>query len=186
MSASRKPLYTACDCCGASHEWQWEEAFDKFGFNDGDGLVMTSTVADALRAAGYTVEETHWVLHNVLITSIKRGEDEAIPVNTTIGYDDPREYLPTDIVDLLDRSFAEDPVVRNRGGDGGFDAPGAVRSAVDTLLEVIAEEELGITTLETRNSDTLDFHDIAVWKLRNALLRAYQTGCSQVRDGGAS
>lgn len=186
MSASRKPLSTTCDCCGAYHEWQWEEAFDKFGFNDGDGLVMTSTVADALRAAGYTVKETPWGLHNVAITSIKQGEDEAIPVNTTIGYDDPREYLPTDIVDLLDRAFVEDPEVGNRGDDDGLDAPGAVMSAVDTLLEVIAQEELGITTLETRNSDSLDFHDIAVWKLRKALLRAYQAGCSQVRDEGAS
>ena len=26
--------------------WEWEDAFDKFGFEDGDGLVMTHKVAE--------------------------------------------------------------------------------------------------------------------------------------------
>jgi hypothetical protein len=56
-------------------------------------------------------------------------------------------------------------------------------STLDTLLEVIAVDELGLKTLETRNSDSLDFYDVAVWKLRAALRRAYQAGCSQIEDG---
>ena len=32
--------------------WTWEEAFDKFGFNDGDGLVMTYEVADFIGELG--------------------------------------------------------------------------------------------------------------------------------------
>jgi hypothetical protein len=30
--------------------------------------------------------------------------------------------------------------------------------------------------LETRGSDSLDFHDVAVWQLRDALTAAYQAG----------
>jgi hypothetical protein len=44
-----------CPTCNTDHDWSWDEAFNKFGFGDGDGLVMTNQVADALRAAGYTV-----------------------------------------------------------------------------------------------------------------------------------
>ena len=29
-------------------EWSWEEAFSKWGFNDGDGIVMTDEVAQAM------------------------------------------------------------------------------------------------------------------------------------------
>ena len=43
-------------------------------------------------------------------------------------------------------------------------------------LEKIARELLGIKTLETRNSDSLDFHEIAVWNLRAALEAAYKAG----------
>lgn len=47
------------------------------------------------------------------------------------------------------------------------------------LLEIAmnnipAIEDAG--TLETRNSDSLDFHDISVWSLKKALLAAYEAG----------
>jgi hypothetical protein len=35
-----------------------------------------------------------------------------------------------------------------------------------------------IETLETRNSDRIDFHEIAVWRLRRALEEAYAAGLS--------
>jgi hypothetical protein len=31
-------------------------------------------------------------------------------------------------------------------------------------------------TLETRNRDALDFHDVAVWSIRNSLAEAYAAG----------
>jgi len=34
----------------------------------------------------------------------------------------------------------------------------------------------GIETLETRRSDSLDFHDLAVWTLREMLEKAYEAG----------
>jgi hypothetical protein len=40
----------------------------------------------------------------------------------------------------------------------------------------IANNALGIKTLETRNSDSLDFHTLSVWCIRNALRAAYESG----------
>ena len=34
----------------------------------------------------------------------------------------------------------------------------------------------GIKTLETRHSDSLDFHEVSVWRLREMLMAAYQHG----------
>ena len=50
--------------------WTWEEAFDKFGFNDGDGLVMTYEVADFIGELGYEVEANGWGMHNTIITKL--------------------------------------------------------------------------------------------------------------------
>ncbi len=47
---------------------------------------------------------------------------------------------------------------------------------IDTLLTQIAQRHLGIETLETRKSDRLDFHDTAVWCLRDALEAAFNAG----------
>lgn len=44
------------------------------------------------------------------------------------------------------------------------------------VIEDIAKKELGIQTLETRKSDSLDFHDVAVWQVRAALEAAYRAG----------
>ena len=47
---------------------------------------------------------------------------------------------------------------------------------LDALLTRIAQEHLFIDTLETRNSDSLDFHDVSVWGVKEALIAAYQAG----------
>ncbi len=97
---------TTCPTCGTTCHWRWEDAFDKFGFGDGDELVMTEHVAKALRDHGYTVITEPWGCHNVTITSIETKEgEEQIPEAINLGYDDPRDYLPTPIVDLLDAAF---------------------------------------------------------------------------------
>lgn len=46
----------------------------------------------------------------------------------------------------------------------------------DQKLADIAAKFLGLETLETRNSDRLDFSDQAVWQLKAALEAAYLTG----------
>lgn len=43
-------------------------------------------------------------------------------------------------------------------------------------IEIIAKKILGIQTLDTRYSDRLDFYDIAVWQIKEALEKAYEAG----------
>jgi hypothetical protein len=59
--------------------------------------------------------------------------------------------------------------------------PPATRSrnteaTIDARLEQIARTTLGVETLETRHSDGLDFHDLAVWTIKDALRAAYEAG----------
>lgn len=43
-------------------------------------------------------------------------------------------------------------------------------------LTEIAQAALGIETLETRGADSLDFHDVAVWRVQSALEAAFNLG----------
>ena len=43
-------------------------------------------------------------------------------------------------------------------------------------LDRIAREILRLETLETRRRDRLDFHDLAVWQIKDALQAAYKAG----------
>ena len=54
--------------------------------------------------------------------------------------------------------------------------PKATQQNIDQLLIEIAKKHLSIETLETRNSDSLDFHDVAVWAIKDALQEAYEAG----------
>ena len=47
---------------------------------------------------------------------------------------------------------------------------------IDKKIEKIAKDQFFIETLETRNSDQLDFYDISVWSIKKALERAYELG----------
>jgi hypothetical protein len=46
------------------------------------------------------------------------------------------------------------------------------------IIEDIAKKYCRVETLDTRLSDGLDFHDVAVWNLKDALEAAYQAGYS--------
>lgn len=48
--------------------------------------------------------------------------------------------------------------------------------ALENLLQQIALDHLFIDSLETRNSDHLDFHDVSVWAIKSALMAAYEAG----------
>ena len=45
-------------------------------------------------------------------------------------------------------------------------------------LAAMACEVLYLETLETRNSDFLDFHEHAVWQIEDVIRRAYEMGRS--------
>ncbi len=59
-------------------------------------------------------------------------------------------------------------------------------SKLEQLLTQIAQNKLGIETLETRRLDSLDFHDVAVWCLRDALEAAFNAGVEQGRKATQS
>jgi len=52
---------------------------------------------------------------------------------------------------------------------------GSIKTETD-LFEAVAKTILLIDTLETRRSDSLDFHEVAVWGLKDALEAAYLAG----------
>ena len=50
-------------------------------------------------------------------------------------------------------------------------------------LTDIANACLGILTLETRNRDALDFHELSVWQIKKALQAAYNLGLASQKKG---
>lgn len=48
--------------------------------------------------------------------------------------------------------------------------------SLESQIELIAKKHLGIDTLKSRGSDSKDFHDVNVIRLKNALLMAYKLG----------
>ena len=111
-------------------EWTWEDAFSKFGFEDGDGWNGTNIVCHAIDALGYKTVPDGWGCHNYLIVDIEkdgksilfddkqewnagtlkriqaRGGGEGYSEH--IGYADPNLYLPDDVLAMLDATFTDD------------------------------------------------------------------------------
>lgn len=50
------------------------------------------------------------------------------------------------------------------------------------ILAEIAKEHLSIDTFDSRKSDRLDFHDLAVWSIEQALDAAFQAGLDAAED----
>ena len=50
------------------------------------------------------------------------------------------------------------------------------KPAPEALIFEIAAKHFFIETLETRSSDSLDFHDVAIWAIRAALEDAFEAG----------
>ena len=68
-------------------------------------------------------------------------------------------------------------------GDHAMNAKIAARAKApsEALLLELAAKHFHIETLETRNSDGLDFHDVAVWSIRAALEAAFAAGQAATR-----
>ena len=81
----------------------WTDAFDKFGNNDGDdpaAYFYSQSVADVIQELGYQCVLSS-CFHNRFICSITAPDGEELCAGT-VGYDDPRTFLPTDILRHLD------------------------------------------------------------------------------------
>jgi len=53
----------------------------------------------------------------------------------------------------------------------------------EELLQLARKAAPGIQTLENRHSDRLDFHEVAVWGLREAIEAAFELGLSRGKKG---
>ena len=53
----------------------------------------------------------------------------------------------------------------------------------DEAIEAIARNILAIETLAERKRDALDFHEVSVWGLKDALLAAYELGLAAAKKG---
>jgi hypothetical protein len=57
--------------------------------------------------------------------------------------------------------------------------------SLDHIVSKIAKTDLNITTLATRRSDSLDFHNVAVWQVEAALKAAFDAGVRSADKNGA-
>ena len=104
--------------------WEWEDAFSKFGFNDGDGWNGTYLVSDFIDTLGYQTSCDNWGIHNYLITDIRKDGksilfkedangslDAWLPhlahIKEPLGYAEPSSYLPKEMLDELWDHFDE-------------------------------------------------------------------------------
>ena len=54
---------------------------------------------------------------------------------------------------------------------------------LDQQMQQIALDHLFIETLETRNSDRMDFHEVSVCGVKSALMAAYEAGRQAAQQG---
>ena len=67
------------------------------------------------------------------------------------------------------------------GDDAMTTKTAPAKAPSEALLLEIATRHFRLETLETRNSDGLDFHDVAVWSIRAALEAAFTAGQAATR-----
>ncbi len=85
-------------------EWNWEEAFNKFGFGDGDDWNGTHIIFDFMEGLGFkNIEPDTWGMHNYMIFSMKDKKGKKYEFD---GYEDPRKILPRSVVKKLDKKYA--------------------------------------------------------------------------------
>ena len=98
-------------------QWDWRDAFSKFGFDDGDGWNGTDLVSDFMeKEFGLNIYCETWGCHNYLIMEVckktdKKGKEvNLIPQDTdfTHGYDEPDDWMPQEWIDKLDDHFDDD------------------------------------------------------------------------------
>ena len=88
-------------------QWRWEEAFCKFGFEDGDGWNGTDLVKRFIKKKfDYDCESDAWGCHNYMIFKIKnKNGKNIIDEDINVGYDDPTDYLPKHMIKALNDEF---------------------------------------------------------------------------------
>lgn len=103
------------------------------------------------------------------LSFIKNGEDEAKgPINIAAI----TKHLTMRVADRGWRDCFENAIRQETGKTFPRKAP----MSKDDLFTLIAQQHLGIETLVERKSDRLDFHDVGVLSIKDALEAAYEAG----------
>lgn len=83
--------------------------------------------------------------------------------------DDVGSEVPT-ADEVASSNAIENPTESESEIDAGNDTP------LDHLFSQIARKHPFVETLETQNSDSLDFHDVSVWGIKSTLQAAFDAG----------
>lgn len=83
--------------------WEWEEAFCKFGFGDGDNVMHNEDVGEVIARHGWKYKQVLGV-HNEFIYQLVKG-DKVIDFEGNEDNDEVRRKLPAIVVKALDKQF---------------------------------------------------------------------------------
>ncbi len=118
-------------------KWDWEEAFDNHGFNDGDDPQHNEEVGGFIEERfGYSVIYLN-TSHNPSIFSLVAG-DEEFQFSGHETRTELRAMLPAEIVTALDEEFGDEPVSPKTiivGGDEDNGFTPSVNKAIRLLVD---------------------------------------------------
>jgi hypothetical protein len=80
------------------------------------------------------------------------------------------------------RGAAKENAMKNSNDNSARSTNRATKKR-DEAIEAIARNILAIETLAERKRDALDFHEVSVWGLKDALLAAYVLGLAAAKKG---
>lgn len=158
----------------ANSEWGFWGTSDRNGYD----TALTWDAASRFLAAEFdlTPEQARDVLDARFgrhladdLSFITNGKDEAAgPINAAAI----TKHLTARVADKGWRDSFENAIREVTGKTYPRKAP----PTKDELFTQIAQQHLNIETLVERKSDGLDFHDVAVWSVKDALEAAYEAG----------
>lgn len=152
------------------------EVYGRFNKDGSGGWLHSSVIGEAAIGEPWTVhlkfrkkgEERTWssANHKLNAPDKERAKSYAIADFKKKGY--------------VDVSAVRATLVKAVKEDANYDDEGNVIPE-GPLPQGLAEiaRKMGFETLETQNSDSLDFKDVAVWSVKAALLAAYNLGKTQ-------
>lgn len=92
-----------------TYAWQWEEAFQKFGFRDGDDPQHNKEVGDFLKDFGYSYHTSSGIHNGFICALAHNGVRVELPEDDE-DVVDIRAMFPKDVLAALDKAFPWTPV----------------------------------------------------------------------------
>ena len=156
------------------------------GIDKSKKMAIATAQAKKMSESAVVVDEAAigepWTVH---LKFRKKGEERTFnSVNYKLNAPDKERAKSYAIADYEKKGYVDVSAVRatpvKSVKEANYDDEGNVVPDAP-LPQGLAEiaRKMGFKTLETQNSDSLDFRDVAVWSVKDALLAAYNLGKSQ-------